>query len=114
DPSLTPNEILRVCRLTCVEAAPFSNLVTSQNFFRFEIGPNLAIVLVVILNPPPPIIGVDFFSTRLDEDTITSPRGKKKHRQGRPSLPSSNSSSGKLRFTSIELEFALGKERIKK
>ncbi|CAK9147567.1 unnamed protein product, partial [Ilex paraguariensis] len=87
---LTPNKIIRVCRITCAEAASFSTLVMSQNLFGFRIAPNPAIIPVVTPNPPL-IIDVDSTPTRSDEDNATSPRGKRKRQLGSLSLLSSDS-----------------------
>ncbi|CAK9153379.1 unnamed protein product, partial [Ilex paraguariensis] len=78
--NLTPNEIIRVCQFTRAETAPFFILVTPQNLFRFEIRPNLTVILVVAPNPHPNVIDVDSFPTESDEDAVTSSRRKRKRR----------------------------------
>ncbi|CAK9166750.1 unnamed protein product [Ilex paraguariensis] len=79
-PSLTPNNIIKVCWLTRTKEAPSSTLVTSQNLFRFGISPKSTIILVVALNPPPFVINVDSSPTRSNEDDVTSSGGKRKRR----------------------------------
>ncbi|CAK9158982.1 unnamed protein product [Ilex paraguariensis] len=47
DPRLILDEIMRVCHLSLVEAVPLSTLVTTQNLFRFQLGPDSVFILAV-------------------------------------------------------------------
>ncbi|CAK9188329.1 unnamed protein product [Ilex paraguariensis] len=69
-PGLTPEEIVKVCKLCRVE-----------NLFRFGIGPDLTVNPAAVPAPPPLVVDVD---------------------------------SSQMRFTTGELELALGKAVLKK